>query len=143
MPRPERLLENARQKLDHLSQKLDSGLSAWLQQKRLNLAKLAGHVNAQVLLQQKRAQDLRLKSLSDRIHGLAPRLLDARRQKLAAVTQLLNSLSFERVLDRGFAIAYDDRGAVVSSSKSAAEKTTLKLQFKDGDIAVTPKKNKD
>ena len=116
--RPEKLLESAQQKLDLLGTRLDHGLKTWLQKRRLTFAQITGRLSPT------RMADL----------------LRYHKEKLMHTTQLLNSLSFEHVLERGFAIVFDASGKVIGSKKSATQEKTLHLKFKDGDMTVTPDK---
>lgn len=70
--------------------------------------------------------------------GLAPRLLTDLAQRKQTVLdhlgQLLDSYSYEKVLERGFALVRDSDGKPVLSAASVDDGDTLTLQFRDGTL---------
>jgi exodeoxyribonuclease VII large subunit len=136
LPRPEKIFEILRQKFDHIGTRLDGGLKTWLDRRRVLLAKLSGKISPQNLRLRHKSMAAQLKTAQERLNALPPRLLDQRRNKLSAATQMLNSLSFERVLERGFAVVFDDKGNIVTSAKVAEKSDALSVKFKDGDVKV-------
>ncbi len=71
-------------------------------------------------------------------NGLNPRLLTEvatrKRTLLEHLGQLLDSYSYEKVLERGFALVRDAAGKPVLSAASVAAGDALTLQFRDGTI---------
>ncbi|MFP6726089.1 MAG: exodeoxyribonuclease VII large subunit, partial [Alphaproteobacteria bacterium] len=57
--------------------------------------------------------------------------------RLTGQGKLLESLSFEQVLDRGFAIVRKQNGTVVMATAGAAPGDALAITFRDGVVAVT------
>lgn len=112
MGQPQRLLEPRRQRLDHISLRLDHGLSKWIAQKGLRLEGIAARL---------------------RPHMLAGKLRE-NKQKLAGLGALLESLSFERVLERGYAVVYDAQGNIISQTDKAKGDMTLRLR--DGSLPI-------
>lgn len=109
---PQRLLDVRRQRLDHAGLRLDHGLTKWIAQKGLRLEGVAARL---------------------RPHMLEGRLRE-KKQKLTGLAALLESLSFERVLERGYAVVYDDQGHIISSTSKAVGDMTLRL--KDGKLPI-------
>jgi len=91
-----------------------------------------------------RAQEIRLRQARDRQAGLQGRLrpmvltraLSLGRERLDGVARLLDSLSFERVLERGYVLVRDSAGAPVTRRAKAPEAGPLTLRFADGALAV-------
>jgi exodeoxyribonuclease VII large subunit len=54
-------------------------------------------------------------------------------ERLNATTRLLDSLSYERVLERGFAVVMDEKDKVISTASGVKSGAALKLRFRDGD----------
>ena len=61
-------------------------------------------------------------------------LLKAKKIKLTYIHQLLNALSPERLLKRGFAFITDENGNFIYSVKSIKEKDKFLVQFSDGKV---------
>jgi exodeoxyribonuclease VII large subunit len=62
----------------------------------------------------------------------------AARAALDAGYRLVESLSPQAVLARGFALVLDGDGHLVKSSRDAAKAARLSLRFADGELAATP-----
>ena len=61
-------------------------------------------------------------------------LLKAKKTKIMYIHQLLNALSPERLLKRGFAFITDENGNFIYSVKSIKEKDKFLVQFSDGKV---------
>ena len=61
-------------------------------------------------------------------------LLKAKKVKIKYIYQLLNALSPERLLKRGFAFITDEKGNFIYSVKSIKEKDKFLVQFSDGKV---------
>ena len=61
-------------------------------------------------------------------------LLKAKKTKITYIHQLLNALSPERLLKRGFAFITDENGNFIYSVKSIKEKDKFLVQFSDGKV---------
>ena len=64
------------------------------------------------------------------------RRLGADRDRLNAVWRLAGSYSYQRTLERGFALVRDEAGAMVRSRGTVASAQHLSLQFHDGKVNV-------
>ena len=79
----------------------------------------------------------RLDNKSERLALAARHRLDSLESRLAHACRVMESLSFARVLDRGYAIAWNGSAPV----RSAAELAKLKpaeIQLRDGKVSVRP-----
>jgi len=115
LPDPRALLEHAVQRLDDWGERLKNGLRALVRHDSRRLADLPA----------------RLK------HGVA-RILEQRRMALETLAGRLEShrLSHANILARGYALARDAAGAVVTSAKAVLPGADLALEFHDGKLAV-------
>jgi len=140
-PRPllQRCSENA-QKLTHFSTRLDMGLAAWLDRRAARLRELEAGLSPR-RSQQRIAEQLRhIGNFEERLVNSGRKILEARERRLAHVSILLESLSFERVLERGYAVIYNPDGCLVGTKAAAAALNDLTIRFKDGELPVNPKK---
>ncbi len=131
---PRRRLEQVSQQLDHLSTRLDQGLSSWLQRRRAHMQELSARLSPQPLVQKTIAHRRLLDSHAERLKNSEQKIFRDRRQKLDTLSALLESLSFQRVLDRGYAVVFDEKGNPVTSVIDAEQEKILNIQFKDGTI---------
>jgi exodeoxyribonuclease VII large subunit len=181
LPKPEELLNLARQKMDELSDRLPRALGANVQRNDLRLSKVTGRLSPRVLVQKMIDYKAQVRTLNDRSsrslkiltekqkmrlehlsHGLradpllrdvlrARERMDALKERLErAMTQrlqiqvdrlesparLLMSLSYERSLERGFAVVRDEKGRLVSAGEKIKSGAGLEIQFKDRRVAV-------
>ena len=154
LPDPDRLLEQGRQDLDAYAERLDRAAAAGLEAAAHGLARAAAGLRhpREALA---RAGE-RLAGAAARIAGAARAALrdagagfaglDARRRlpraaagllreregRLRAAAGMLESLSWERVLDRGFAVVRDGGGAPVPRAAALAPGQEVSIQFADG-----------
>ena len=68
--------------------------------------------------------------------GMRRRIADGE-TRLKANEQLLNSLSYERVLDRGFALIRDEGGEPVMQAAETTAGETVSIHFSDNAVAAT------
>jgi exodeoxyribonuclease VII large subunit len=129
---PQRLLENAEQRVDHLSARLDAGLISWLERRSARVKELSARISSRPLLQ--RLNDARrfAEGLSERLRNTESKILKDRQKSLQNLSAMLESLSFERVLDRGYAVVFDKNGEIVSSTHKAETAVDVEIRFKDG-----------
>jgi exodeoxyribonuclease VII large subunit len=124
------------QRLDNLSGRLDSGLQTWLERRSARIKELSAKISARALLNKIADAQRHMKNFGERLTNTERRILKDRQEKLKNLSSLLDSLSFERVLDRGYAVVFDTKGNIVSSAKTAAAEKDLKIRFRDGETAV-------
>ncbi|MFL6808990.1 MAG: exodeoxyribonuclease VII large subunit, partial [Bradyrhizobium canariense] len=91
-----------------------------------------------------RAERLRLAQRHDRSGAAGQRLavalygqLERKRTRLAALSQLFESLNYKSVLARGYAIVRDADGEPVSSAAAVQPAQALAIEFADGVVRTT------
>jgi exodeoxyribonuclease VII large subunit len=88
-------------------------------------------------LQQPIARGLdRAQELAARMQGLARRRVADAARTLESAGQMLESLSYERVLDRGYALVHDQAGAPVTSVTEIKPAADVSLRFRDGEVGA-------
>jgi exodeoxyribonuclease VII large subunit len=65
-------------------------------------------------------------------------LIDRRRTRVDGLGQLLSSLSYQGILERGFALVTDDKGHVLRRTTEARAENRLILRFADGELVAKP-----
>lgn len=158
LPRPARLLEAATQSLDHETERLSAAMARSLERSRSGLAATAATLRGPGHVVDRSAREVSglgrraaagvaaaLRDRRTRLGGLSPerRLAGASRGALAAasarlssVGKLLESVSHERVLERGFALVRDVSGAPVTTAAATRPGQEVTLQFADGAVAA-------
>ena len=155
LPRPERIVEEASQRLDDRGERLGAAIDRALKDRRQRIAELAAalpHPRQQLTLLGERlageAQGLtrarerllreptleltRLDAAARLGRGVS-RALEAAHGDLAATTRVLESVSYQKVLERGFAVVHGPSG-IVQHRKGLAAGTALEIEFSDGRV---------
>jgi exodeoxyribonuclease VII large subunit len=121
---PQARVAGLRAKLDGLGDRLSAARFASLRSERQKIDKA-----------RQRVRDLDLRR--GRAFGI---LLEKRRTRVGNLAQLLSSLSYQGVLQRGYALVTDDQGQVLRRAADAKTQAHLTLRFADGEIGAKPQK---
>ena len=132
---PGEFIDRRVQMLDYAVSGLANGLEQWLSARALRLSYAAGRLFApeRQLAEAKGA----LSELSLRLTKSTVIDLERRQQAVANIGRLLDANSFERVLDRGFALVTDQRGVPVKRSAELPEHANALVRFVDGQRHAT------
>ncbi len=125
---PRRLLEAKMQAFDHLSDKLGFAFERGLGMKVRQVAELGAMLRHPRERIREAAKVLELHGQA--LNRVFETLLRERDRTLAHVSRMLESLSFERVLDRGFAVIRDTKNAVISDAADVKPGQTVAIQFR-------------
>jgi exodeoxyribonuclease VII large subunit len=137
LPRPERLLEERRQRLDLAAERFAGALGRGVARRRLQFEVIAQRLRPEGLRQGLERRALRLLEASGRLQPALARQDERRRRALNAASRMLDSLSHASVLRRGFALVRDAEGELVRSAASVTPGMALRIAFADGEAAVT------
>jgi len=133
LPNLRRVIEDSSQRLDDWAERLGHGLHGGLGSRRARLAAAALPSPARRIDHAGALLVAEIRSLSK----AGRRLVADRRTRLAHMGALLDSFSYERVLDRGFALVRDSGGVPVLSAAKIKAGMGLGIRFHDGEVAVT------
>jgi exodeoxyribonuclease VII large subunit len=137
LPRPIDILGAAGQRLDRAASLLRSSLELSLQKKKSGFATLAPRISARALHKMLLVERQQLDRLGRRVEPAARRQLARAGDRLGSLHKLLNSLSYERVLDRGFAVVLDEDGDIVRGPAEVRPGEQLTARLAEGDLGVT------
>lgn len=139
LPRLETLIAQKRQNLDYLDAGLRGGLSSAIKSKHIELARTGSRLRTDPLSKDARDARRRLLDTAKRARPALERLTDTRKQRLSAAANMLEALSYQATLARGFAVVRDEEGAILRSSKTVPPGEHLSITLSDGtvDAAVT------
>src|SRR5690606_3565532 len=104
LPRPLDLLNIARQRLDLASQHLSGSLRDLGQQTRLRFERIAAKLSPNALRADLRHAHAQLAPQAGRLEPALRRIVARANDRLAAVWKLVDSLSYKRIIERGFAL---------------------------------------
>ena len=165
LPQPDALLATPRQKLDRAGERLGAAIVRRYDARRLRLAQTATRLSRhapQAELARVREKldglgkrlDLALTSrvalarrdnagATQRLAAIATRLprafgaiVGSQREKLARLARLQESLSHKAVLARGFALARDEKGAIIRSTAQLRPGERIDVEVADGVFAA-------
>lgn len=127
---PARLLENRTQRLDLVGHRLGGAFEKGLTRRQAGLSAIAARLvsPAQVI-------DIKRKTLAFRVESLtrAGRLaLEKQTRRVEHAGRMLETLSFERVLDRGYAVIRDADGTPVTSANELSPGQSVTLHLRNG-----------
>jgi exodeoxyribonuclease VII large subunit len=134
LPNPRRVLDDANQRLDDWSERLSNGLRGGLDRRRARLAELAaGSPRPQREIAHASSR------LDHASSGLAAAVRGPMRDAAARLGQsgaLLESFSYQRILERGFALVADRNGKPATSAIGINPGMALDVVFHDGKVAA-------
>ena len=132
LPRAEALLTHHRQRFDALETGLRRALSSMVDRKRIDLTKVASRLRPEALpLDIKRKRD-RLRDISVRARPSLNRIIDRRRDQLQSLSKLLETLSYQATLKRGYALVKSADGKIVRSASQLRENDAVSIDMSDG-----------
>jgi exodeoxyribonuclease VII large subunit len=100
----------------------------------LRSLKVAESSLIQFLTGQIKRAKLQIEHRAEQLHGLPLQNLKHARNRLQSATQILELVSPQAILKRGYAIVRDEQGRVVRTVTVAAALGRLELEFADGTI---------
>jgi exodeoxyribonuclease VII large subunit len=138
LPKPMQLLQVSLQRLDDWADRLQGALPALLARKQQQLAVASAGLRPQAIRTDMNKVNERLKELQQRLQAAGTRYLDTREERLRSMASQLESVNYQKVLARGFALVKDASGTLVTTAAGAKEKPEMTVTFKDGDLKVKP-----
>ncbi len=138
MPRPATLMALARQRLDDAGDRLPGALGNLVARQRGRLQAIAGRHRARLLeeaLARRRARLVRPEA------SPSPALLMARvaaaRARVEATWRMLETLSPQATLGRGYALVLDRNGRLLRTAPAVRAAGAIRLRMADGEIPAT------
>lgn len=130
--RPEDILGAAAQRLDHQGDKLKAALEVRRNQARTRLATSSARLTPNLLAAGFAGQDNRISSSWARLQNQGERFVRDRRAALASASRVLESVSYQRVLKRGFALVRAADGTYVRRAGDITAGAAASVEFSDG-----------
>lgn len=135
LPDPRRVVEDMGQRLDDWSERLGLGLRGALDKSRARLQETVGRLPDP--RQQIFQAESRLASESRAFVSVAGKAVTDNETKLTHTARMLESLSYERTLERGYAVVWNEDGsALVTSARAVKPGRAMTVEFGDGKAGV-------
>ena len=119
------------------SQRFGGSLSRMVARKRGRFDAASGGLRPAALRREIVGRRAEVERLAARVQPAFGRRLKRLRDALREQSRVLDSVSYERVLARGFALVTGVDGSLVRAAASVAEGDALRLRFADGEVGVT------
>ena len=132
LPEPNRIYEDATQRLDDRAERLVQSVRTMQEGLIAEVAQYAGYLRPRPIVERIAAGRQQLEERVRRADAAVCRTHLDGTQTLGHAADLLRSYSYERVLERGFVLATNDDGQPVTSVADADPGTELDLKFHDG-----------
>jgi exodeoxyribonuclease VII large subunit len=135
LPNLGELLGDASQRLDDWSERFNNSLKSGMNERRQTFHHLSQLlVKPDAIIQ---SATSRLSSESRALKQTTSVILNERGSKLLRLSQLLESYSYERVLDRGFSLVTDGNQKPITSVVKLSVGDEVSLRLKDGKVGMT------
>ena len=127
--KPDQIFDNKNQKLDFVFKEIENLFKIiFTQQKNKIMQYTQKLIPPKVLIN---TLDSKIKLLDTRFNNFLGTLITNKVTKINFLSQLLEASSFNRVLDKGFALVMNDKGKPIKLSKEAPKKSNIKIKFSD------------
>ena len=132
---PQRYIDEATQKVDDRAERAARAMTVLLDRRASELARTAAKLTTpQHLIQLKGRQfETAMRDAQRAVRAM----LISKGNELKQVTRVLGSLSYQRVLDRGFALVANADGQPILDAASVSAGMALDIRFRDGNIVAT------
>ncbi len=130
---PQSMLAEKVQHLDHLENRLRQSVGTMVSLKQQRFVGASAQLRPEVLTRGFRQFRERLGNFETRMTQSVKVRADRSSDRLNAASRMLESLSFKRVLSRGYAIVQDDAGKVISSVENATAGKAVTVRLSDGE----------
>jgi exodeoxyribonuclease VII large subunit len=143
LPRMQDLVALPRQRYDTAAARLGRALKTNTQYHANRFARLQGRLHPDALRQRLRADQERFRQVRTRAGRAMTNLLRGHRQCISTQGKLLQSLSYQGVLARGFALVRDAEGTPVRAARQTDAGMALEIEWADGRIDATVRGDDD
>jgi exodeoxyribonuclease VII large subunit len=127
-------LARTRDRLDGLGRRAGAALARRVGPRRARLERVSGRLSPQPIVARIARCDERLANLGRRARQCALAQLGAHRRHLDGCAKLLASLSYQGVLQRGYALVRDSQGRTLRSAAQIAAGQHLDIELADGRV---------
>ena len=134
LPKPAELLALSMQRFDELSDRLPRALKVGVERQAVRLDSIGRMLRHETILSEVKRSHDQVGILSERMNRAIENRVSQKRGTFDSPARLHESLSYHKVLERGFVVIRDEKGQVISDGKKVANGAALGIEFRDGII---------
>ena len=127
--KPDQIFDNKNQKLDFVFKDIENLFKTIFTDQKNRIKEYTQKLTPPKVLINN--LDSKIQLLDTRFNNYLGILIKNKVTKLNFLSQLLEASSFNRVLDRGFALVMNDKGKPIKLSKEVPKKSNIKIKFAD------------
>ena len=127
--KPDQIFDNKNQKLDFVFKDIENLFKTIFTEQKNKITQYTQKLTPPKVLINN--LDSKIQLLDTKFNNYLGILIKNKVTKLNFLSQLLEASSFNRVLDRGFALVMNDKGKPIKLSKEAPKKLNIKIKFAD------------
>ena len=127
--KPDQIFDNKNQKLDFVFKDIENLFKTIFTEQKNKITQFTQKLTPPKVLINN--LDSKIQLLDTKFNNYLGILIKNKVTKLNFLSQLLEASSFNRVLDRGFALVMNDKGKPIKLSKEVPKKSNIKIKFAD------------
>jgi exodeoxyribonuclease VII large subunit len=135
---PKQVVREKRSILESATTRLGAGLKQAAARKRILFTKTASRLRPEPLQNETRRQREKLISIAVRARPARQRIVDKKARALASEAKLLETLSYQATLQRGYAIVKTETGQLLRTARDVSKAGRVNVTLSDGDVAMVP-----
>lgn len=132
LPKPTRVLDEKAQSLDHISLRLQHTLPRFIEAMTQRLQLLSAKLTPPT--QKIEYYTPLIERLGQQLHNAYATLLERKTAELTTQHKLLESYHYKRVLERGYALVWDQSGAPITKTSQSRSGQDIAIELQDGTI---------
>ncbi|HYD17557.1 MAG TPA: exodeoxyribonuclease VII large subunit [Patescibacteria group bacterium] len=127
-------LNDAKQRVAHQEVRIELAAAALFQRRCARMNEISAKLSPQALLQKIGNAGRHIANFSERLTNTEHKILRDRERHLGNLSALLESMSHKRVLERGYAVVYNEKREIISTVAAAAKETAFTIEVRDGEF---------
>jgi exodeoxyribonuclease VII large subunit len=127
--KPDQIFDTKNQKLDFVFQDIENLFKTIFTEQKNKIVQYTQKLTPPKVLINN--LDSKIHLLDTRFNNYLENVITSKGTKLNSLSQLLEASSFNRVLDRGFALVMDNDGKAIKLSSEVAKNSKVKIKFAD------------
>lgn len=132
LPKPSELLGLSSQRFDEMSERLPRALKVGVEKRALKLDSIKSLLRSETIKSRISRTVDQLRLTEGRMNRAVANITFQKRTFFESPARLLESLSYHKVLERGFAVVRDEGGKAVSDGKKVKSGENIGIEFRDG-----------
>ncbi|TPF74622.1 exodeoxyribonuclease VII large subunit [Brucella gallinifaecis] len=132
----QRSFDERKRHIKLVEQRLPRALESFLRERRTLFARRSDRLTSDPILRRITLANSVADQLQRRCDQAINILIERIKRRGQELERLMRTLSYESVLDRGFAVVFDAEGKPVKQAASVSEGDALSIRFRDGDVAA-------